>query len=192
MDWRLDILVRVLILLHCVFRYIAFLFNTLTMFDLFVWWKNLSSLRKRAFILDLLRILSILICFLSKKLTMFTFLCDEKSFQVYGTEPYIRSAENIAFHAALFVAKNGSYINYYMVTKLKSLSNNWDMIIKNSPPCFNTVPWWNKLWKDFIFIFHYRILRSSSSRRIRFGLKLLNILSAQTTPILWFWSVFYF
>lgn len=46
-----------------------------------------------------------------------------KSFQVYGIEPYIRSAENIAFHAALFVAKNGSYINYYMVTKLRSLSN---------------------------------------------------------------------
>ncbi|CAN6983314.1 unnamed protein product [Brassica oleracea var. botrytis] len=35
-------------------------------------------------------------------------------FQVYGAPPYIRSAEDIAFHAALFVAKNGSYINYYM------------------------------------------------------------------------------
>ncbi|CAH8280714.1 unnamed protein product [Arabidopsis lyrata] len=35
-------------------------------------------------------------------------------FQVYGTEPYIRSAEDIAFHAVLFIAKNGSYINYYM------------------------------------------------------------------------------
>uniref|UniRef100_A0A1J3EAL3 Beta-galactosidase n=1 Tax=Noccaea caerulescens TaxID=107243 RepID=A0A1J3EAL3_NOCCA len=35
-------------------------------------------------------------------------------FQVYGAEPYMRSAEDIAFHAALFVAKNGSYINYYM------------------------------------------------------------------------------
>ncbi|XP_010521259.1 PREDICTED: beta-galactosidase 6 [Tarenaya hassleriana] len=35
-------------------------------------------------------------------------------FQVFGGEPYIRSAEDIAFHVALFVAKNGSYINYYM------------------------------------------------------------------------------
>ncbi|KAF8089506.1 hypothetical protein N665_0503s0006 [Sinapis alba] len=35
-------------------------------------------------------------------------------YQAYGAEPYIRSAEDIAFHAALFIAKNGSYINYYM------------------------------------------------------------------------------
>ncbi|GMI86698.1 MUCILAGE-MODIFIED 2, beta-galactosidase 6 [Hibiscus trionum] len=35
-------------------------------------------------------------------------------YQAYGGEPYIRSAEDIAFHAALFIAKNGSYINYYM------------------------------------------------------------------------------
>ncbi|CAF2145200.1 unnamed protein product [Brassica rapa] len=35
-------------------------------------------------------------------------------YQFYGGEPYIRSAEDIAFHAALFIAKNGSYINYYM------------------------------------------------------------------------------
>ncbi|ESR45334.1 hypothetical protein CICLE_v10000420mg [Citrus x clementina] len=35
-------------------------------------------------------------------------------YQVYGGEPYIRSAEDIAFHVTLFIAKNGSYINYYM------------------------------------------------------------------------------
>ncbi|XP_035545602.1 beta-galactosidase 6-like [Juglans regia] len=36
-------------------------------------------------------------------------------FQVYGGKPYIRSAEDIAFHVALFIARiNGSYINYYM------------------------------------------------------------------------------
>ncbi|KAL4632701.1 hypothetical protein ACB092_04G069600 [Castanea dentata] len=35
-------------------------------------------------------------------------------YQVYGQKPYIRSAEDIAFHAALFIARNGSYINYYM------------------------------------------------------------------------------
>ncbi|XP_044480377.1 beta-galactosidase 16-like isoform X2 [Mangifera indica] len=35
-------------------------------------------------------------------------------FQVYGTEPYLRSAKDIAFHVALFIAKNGSYVNYYM------------------------------------------------------------------------------
>ncbi|KAK9037584.1 hypothetical protein V6N11_022490 [Hibiscus sabdariffa] len=35
-------------------------------------------------------------------------------YPVYGREPYIRSAEDIAFHVALFIAKNGSYINYYM------------------------------------------------------------------------------
>ncbi|XP_011031110.1 PREDICTED: beta-galactosidase 6 isoform X1 [Populus euphratica] len=35
-------------------------------------------------------------------------------YQVYGGEPYIRSAEDIAFHVTLFIAKKGSYINYYM------------------------------------------------------------------------------
>ncbi|XP_019051572.1 PREDICTED: beta-galactosidase 16 isoform X2 [Nelumbo nucifera] len=36
-------------------------------------------------------------------------------YQVFGGEPYIRSAEDIAFHVALFVAaKKGSYVNYYM------------------------------------------------------------------------------
>ncbi|XP_060672991.1 beta-galactosidase 16-like [Ziziphus jujuba] len=36
-------------------------------------------------------------------------------FQAYGQNPYIRSAEDIAYHAALFIAKNkGSYVNYYM------------------------------------------------------------------------------
>ncbi|KAB1210499.1 Beta-galactosidase 6 [Morella rubra] len=35
-------------------------------------------------------------------------------YQVYGGQPYIRSAEDIAFHVALFVARNGSYVNYYM------------------------------------------------------------------------------
>lgn len=106
--------------------------------------------------------------------SVFSFLCDEKSFQVYGSEPYIRSAEDIAFHAALFVAKNGSYINYYMVNKIRSFFTKKFMIWYQLNSCFNTVPWWNKLWKDFIFIFHYRILWSSSSRRIRFVLKLLN------------------
>ncbi|XP_023523717.1 beta-galactosidase 16-like isoform X1 [Cucurbita pepo subsp. pepo] len=37
------------------------------------------------------------------------------NYQVYGDEPYIRSAENIAFHVALFIAaKNGAFVNYYM------------------------------------------------------------------------------
>lgn len=27
----------------------------------------------------------------------------------------MRSAEDIAFHVALFIAKNGSFVNYYMV-----------------------------------------------------------------------------
>ncbi|KAJ7945129.1 Beta-galactosidase [Quillaja saponaria] len=36
-------------------------------------------------------------------------------YQVYGEPPYIRSAEDIAFHVTLFIiAKNGSFINYYM------------------------------------------------------------------------------
>ncbi|KAL8159169.1 hypothetical protein V2J09_000706 [Rumex salicifolius] len=33
---------------------------------------------------------------------------------VFGGDPYLRSAEDIAFHVALFIAKNGSYVNYYM------------------------------------------------------------------------------
>lgn len=35
---------------------------------------------------------------------------------MYGGDPYIRSAEDIAFHVALFIAKKGSYVNYYMVS----------------------------------------------------------------------------
>ncbi|XP_077213030.1 beta-galactosidase 16-like [Tasmannia lanceolata] len=35
-------------------------------------------------------------------------------YQVYGVEPRIRSAEDIAFAVALFIAKKGSYVNYYM------------------------------------------------------------------------------
>lgn len=35
--------------------------------------------------------------------------------QVYGDQPYMRSAEDIAFHVAQFIANNkGSFINYYM------------------------------------------------------------------------------
>ncbi|XP_042491413.1 beta-galactosidase 6 isoform X2 [Macadamia integrifolia] len=36
-------------------------------------------------------------------------------YQVFGGKPYIRSAQDIAFHVALFIAaKKGSYVNYYM------------------------------------------------------------------------------
>ncbi|CAL0317944.1 unnamed protein product [Lupinus luteus] len=35
-------------------------------------------------------------------------------YQAFGEEPPHRSVEDIAFHVALFVAKNGSYVNYYM------------------------------------------------------------------------------
>ncbi|KAK6257554.1 hypothetical protein QUC31_001013 [Theobroma cacao] len=35
-------------------------------------------------------------------------------YQVYGDDVDIRSAEDIAFHVALFIAKKGSYVNYYM------------------------------------------------------------------------------
>ncbi|KAI8535517.1 hypothetical protein RHMOL_Rhmol10G0180200 [Rhododendron molle] len=35
-------------------------------------------------------------------------------YQVFGGEPYLWSAQDIAFHVALFIAKNGSYVNYYM------------------------------------------------------------------------------
>lgn len=38
------------------------------------------------------------------------------SYQVYGDKTPLRSAEDIAFNVALFIAKkNGSFINYYMV-----------------------------------------------------------------------------
>ncbi|BAT78667.1 hypothetical protein VIGAN_02137800 [Vigna angularis var. angularis] len=36
-------------------------------------------------------------------------------YQVFGGVPYIRSAEDIAYNVALFIAKRGSYVNYYMV-----------------------------------------------------------------------------
>ena len=43
-------------------------------------------------------------------------VCLAYRYQVYGGEPYIRSAEDIAFAVALFIAKkNGSFVNYYMV-----------------------------------------------------------------------------
>ncbi|KAL1214573.1 Beta-galactosidase 16 [Cardamine amara subsp. amara] len=35
-------------------------------------------------------------------------------YQTYGEEPLRRSAEDIAFQVALFIAKNGSFVNYYM------------------------------------------------------------------------------
>ncbi|KAJ6774191.1 BETA-GALACTOSIDASE [Salix purpurea] len=35
-------------------------------------------------------------------------------YQAYGEETYMRSAQDIAFHVALFIAKTGSYVNYYM------------------------------------------------------------------------------
>ncbi|WVZ21205.1 hypothetical protein V8G54_008527 [Vigna mungo] len=35
-------------------------------------------------------------------------------YQVYGGQPYLRSAEDLAFHVTLFIARNGSYVNYYM------------------------------------------------------------------------------
>ncbi|KAF1890116.1 hypothetical protein Lal_00025449 [Lupinus albus] len=35
-------------------------------------------------------------------------------YQAFGEEPPHRSAEDIAYDVALFVAKNGSYVNYYM------------------------------------------------------------------------------
>ncbi|RDY08363.1 Beta-galactosidase 16 [Mucuna pruriens] len=42
-------------------------------------------------------------------------------FQVFGGAPYIRTAEDIAYNVALFIAKRGSYVNYYMVSSLPSL-----------------------------------------------------------------------
>ncbi|KAK4567110.1 hypothetical protein RGQ29_003091 [Quercus rubra] len=36
------------------------------------------------------------------------------NYQVYGKGPIMRSAEDIAFHVALFIARNGSFVNYYM------------------------------------------------------------------------------
>nr|GMD74492.1 beta-galactosidase 16-like isoform X1 [Ipomoea batatas] len=43
-------------------------------------------------------------------------------YQVYGNDTLMRSAEDIAFHVALFIArKNGSYINYYMVTEQNTI-----------------------------------------------------------------------
>ncbi|TKY74250.1 Beta-galactosidase 16 [Spatholobus suberectus] len=35
-------------------------------------------------------------------------------YQVFGGVPYLRSAEDIAYNVALFIAKRGSYVNYYM------------------------------------------------------------------------------
>ncbi|MED6196943.1 Beta-galactosidase 16 [Stylosanthes scabra] len=35
-------------------------------------------------------------------------------YQAFGEKAYIRSAEDIAYHVALFIAKKGSYVNYYM------------------------------------------------------------------------------
>ncbi|KAJ4713749.1 Beta-galactosidase [Melia azedarach] len=35
-------------------------------------------------------------------------------YQVYGGDPTRRSAQDIAFHVALWIARNGSFVNYYM------------------------------------------------------------------------------
>lgn len=44
------------------------------------------------------------------------------SFQVFGGKPYIRHADEIAFHVSLFIANNnGCYVNYYMVFLLSTI-----------------------------------------------------------------------
>ncbi|KAK7851612.1 beta-galactosidase 16 [Quercus suber] len=35
-------------------------------------------------------------------------------YQKYGGKTYIRSAKDIAFQVPLLIARNGSYVNYYM------------------------------------------------------------------------------
>ncbi|CAK8567384.1 unnamed protein product [Lathyrus sativus] len=35
-------------------------------------------------------------------------------YQAFGGKPYLRSASDIAYNVALFIAKKGSYVNYYM------------------------------------------------------------------------------
>ncbi|KAF4355879.1 hypothetical protein F8388_011112 [Cannabis sativa] len=69
--------------------------------------------------------------------------------QIYGGETYIRSAEDIAYHVILFIARNnGSYINYYM----------------NVGQCLSCiVPRWNKFWENWLCICYNKLLRSSSS-----------------------------
>ncbi|KAE9608967.1 putative beta-galactosidase [Lupinus albus] len=49
-------------------------------------------------------------------------------YQAFGDKPYLRSAENIAYNVALFVAKKGSYVNYYMVS---SPSNTLSITLHN-------------------------------------------------------------
>lgn len=46
------------------------------------------------------------------QLTMYVTLY---SYLVFGEDQRTRSVEDIAFHVALFIAKKGSYVNYYMV-----------------------------------------------------------------------------
>ncbi|MED6184169.1 hypothetical protein PIB30_044910 [Stylosanthes scabra] len=38
-------------------------------------------------------------------------------YQAFGEKAYIRSAEDIAYNVALFIAKKGSYVNYYMLLR---------------------------------------------------------------------------
>lgn len=50
------------------------------------------------------------------------------SLQAFGGAPYMRSASDIAYNVALFIAKKGSYVNYYMVPSLSIIA----------PPSFST------------------------------------------------------
>ena len=54
-------------------------------------------------------------------------------FQKFGEEPFVRTAEDIAFATALFIAKGGSFVNYYMVGSPTHLSvpDNRFLIIKD-------------------------------------------------------------
>ncbi|KAG2399825.1 Beta-galactosidase 16 [Vigna angularis] len=53
-------------------------------------------------------------------------------YQVFGGVPYIRSAEDIAYNVALFIAKRGSYVNYYMAYVFKSSSTECAAFLENN------------------------------------------------------------
>ncbi|KAL8166133.1 hypothetical protein V2J09_007632 [Rumex salicifolius] len=62
--------------------------------------------------------------------------------QAYGEQPYIRTPQVLAFHVALFIAKNGSFVNYYMYGHLKELH---DAVKSCSDTLLSNVP------KHYIF-----------------------------------------
>lgn len=89
------------------------------------------------------------------------------SYEVFGKKRRLRSAEDIAFHVALFIAKKGSFVNYYMVCSsfswplysiisIHDFSCGWSKIYGMNA---QVVPeWWSLEYEVFVMFIRFILL----------------------------------